>query len=89
MSGFDALRAKLEAMGDAGEELARKLDRGAFVPCSWLCLVCVEDGTARPWRRPGETIEHAADRFTWETRGRCVPGCAFTATPAEESGSCG
>jgi hypothetical protein len=44
--------------------------------------VCVEAGEARPWRRPEETDVEAAARFTTETRSRCVPGCAFEATPA-------
>ncbi len=55
--------------------------RGGFVACSWDCGSCGENGTARPWRRPGETALQAAARFAGETRGRCVGGCGFTAAP--------
>ncbi len=53
-----------------------------FVPCSWACETCVEHGTAKPWRAPGETAEATAGRFSIDTRGRCVEGCTFTAEPA-------
>lgn len=62
-----------------------EIARGAFVACAWSCGACGETGTAQPWRRPGETPAAAATRFAGETRGRCVPGCAFTATPAGEA----
>jgi hypothetical protein len=76
--GFDALDRKLAELRDEGARLEIKL--GA-VPCAWDCETCGESGTARPWRRQGETWADAAARFTSDTRGRCVAGCAFTARP--------
>lgn len=64
-----------------GSNTPAAVDR--FVACSWACGACGENGTARPWQRPGETPAAAILRFSSETRGRCVKGCAFTAAPAE------
>lgn len=65
----------------AGSNAPAPVDR--FVACSWSCGACGEHGGARPWQRPGETPAAAVSRFSSETRGRCVQGCAFTATSAE------